>query len=1231
MFRRVVALWLSLSLALVALVVLEAPVQAHQPSVVAPSAGLMPSAVPSAITPNVDDTNGAVWSVAQVGNTLVVGGTFTSVGNQPHVNLAAFNATTGALSSSFSPSTNGQVYSVLPGPNDHTVYVAGQFTQVNGQPAQFLSLLDTGTGQIVSSFVPPVFNFGMIRDMVKVGNRLYVAGFFTKAGGKAHGGLVSLNATTGALDSFMNVQLAGHHNNTGQGAQGYVGPWALDASPDGKRLVVIGNFRTADGLPRDQVVMIDIDGAGAVVDPRWATLRYAPYCFNFAFDSYVRGVSFSPDGSYLVINATGGGVRGTLCDASARFETASTGTSLEPTWVDESGGDTVWGVTITDTAVFIGGHNRWNNNPLGSDRAEPGAVPRPGMAALDPVSGRPFTWNPGHNPLGDAVYAYLATDKGLWMGYDSNWIGNTKYRRQKIAFFPYAGGGTVASTTLGKLPGTVYLGNNSSNGPSNVLYRVDSGGPAVDASDGGPDWAEDSGANPSPYQNHQSNAADWGPVPKVTSAVPTSTPRSIFDHERWSPTDSPPMNYSFPVVTGTHVTVRLYFANRCTCTSLEGQRHFDVSLNGSTVLDNYDIVKDVGDQTGTMKSFGVTSPGSVDLSFTHRPGGENPLINGIEIINDDVSPPPAPTDNLSAVAFDGTSASAPQPVSGTSIPWGQTRGAFTVGNKLFYGSSDGSLYQAPVSGSTIGTPTKVDPYHDPVWAGVDSHDGTTFDGNSPQLYSQLPSVTGMFYSGGRLYFTMSGESSLRSAWFSPDSGIVDQIESTVSSSVDFSKAGGMFLSGNTLYYVNKTDKGLYSVAFNGGAVTGPATLVNGPSTGGVNWTNRSMFFTASPPAPANQPPTASFTSNCTSGGCAFDASASSDSDGSIVSYSWNFGDGSGAGTGVTTSHNYSAAGTYSVKLTVTDNSGASTTQTNSVTVANQKPTAAFLSSCAAGVCSFDASSSSDPDGTIASYSWDFGDGGSGTGQTPNHTFAATGTYSVKLTVTDNGGATGTVTKSVSVTVAPPTGGTIAFVGASHSGPGATLTKSVTIPVSAKAGDTALLVFTQTAGASWAGPGSGWTLVGTPLTNSTITSTAWVKSLTTADLGSSVTMTSPSYTKAVLGLGVYSGVSASNPVDAFARVGDAGQTNHTSPTVTASAGDWLVTFWTDKSPDVSSYVAPAGVTQRDTAIDNGTSGRYSELLADSNGPVSAGPAGGLTATTDTVSGRGIMWTVALKVA
>jgi PKD repeat protein len=88
-------------------------------------------------------------------------------------------------------------------------------------------------------------------------------------------------------------------------------------------------------------------------------------------------------------------------------------------------------------------------------------------------------------------------------------------------------------------------------------------------------------------------------------------------------------------------------------------------------------------------------------------------------------------------------------------------------------------------------------------------------------------------------------------------------------------------------------------------------------------------------------------------------------------------------------------------------------------VANAAPTAAFTSSAAGLVVSVDGSTSADADGRVASYAWEFGDGGTGTGATASHTYAAAGTYQVELTVTDDKGATGSVTRAVTVTAPQP--------------------------------------------------------------------------------------------------------------------------------------------------------------------------------------------------------------------
>jgi hypothetical protein len=93
---------------------------------------------------------------------------------------------------------------------------------------------------------------------------------------------------------------------------------------------------------------------------------------------------------------------------------------------------------------------------------------------------------------------------------------------------------------------------------------------------------------------------------------------------------------------------------------------------------------------------------------------------------------------------------------------------------------------------------------------------------------------------------------------------------------------------------------------------------------------------------------------------------------------------------------------------------------------NVPPTASFTFSCTDLACAFDGSGSIDPDGTITGYTWDFGDGATALGAQASHSYAAAGTYSVTLSVTDDGGATATATATVTVSTAANIAPTASF-------------------------------------------------------------------------------------------------------------------------------------------------------------------------------------------------------------
>jgi PKD repeat protein len=138
----------------------------------------------------------------------------------------------------------------------------------------------------------------------------------------------------------------------------------------------------------------------------------------------------------------------------------------------------------------------------------------------------------------------------------------------------------------------------------------------------------------------------------------------------------------------------------------------------------------------------------------------------------------------------------------------------------------------------------------------------------------------------------------------------------------------------------------------------------------------------------------------------FDGSASADPNDDPLTYSWDFGDGA-TGTGVAPTHSYAAAGTYTVSLvvndTLLDSAIATTTAEIVIPPANREPTANAggpYSGDTGATITFDGSASSDPDGDALSYAWDFGDGMTGTGVAPTHSYTAAGNYTVSLVVND---------------------------------------------------------------------------------------------------------------------------------------------------------------------------------------------------------------------------------------
>lgn len=177
----------------------------------------------------------------------------------------------------------------------------------------------------------------------------------------------------------------------------------------------------------------------------------------------------------------------------------------------------------------------------------------------------------------------------------------------------------------------------------------------------------------------------------------------------------------------------------------------------------------------------------------------------------------------------------------------------------------------------------------------------------------------------------------------------------------------------------------------------------------------------SPPA-VNQAPVSSFTYSCNDLLCDFSSTAQ-DEDGSISVTHWTLSDGSSSYDSAF-QHEFSSPGSYVVTLTVADNEGLENASSQTIEVTappvNQVPVAAFSYSCVDLDCSF-SSVSSDIDGVIVSYDWDFGDGNAyqNSSSVLDYSYAQEGSYLVTLTVTDDAGTEASVSQVVTVNAPQP--------------------------------------------------------------------------------------------------------------------------------------------------------------------------------------------------------------------
>ncbi|MGN6302728.1 MAG: hypothetical protein ACTHN8_16720 [Angustibacter sp.] len=388
-------------------------------------------------------------------------------------NLMRFNAITHAVDKSFKPQlfrTAGRVDDAsvlgLAATADGTgLYVSGRFLQVSsgpGQPAvtrRGLVLLDAETGAVRTSFDAKVCAGGggcMVSDVRLVAGRsLWIGGDFTRVAGVARTALASLNPTTGALTSAVNLNVSGRAVST-------TGTKVVKIKPDpsSTRAVILGNFTSVDGRTREEVAMVDVDptdGSSPGVDAWYAPKNMHAAVVNCNKKMYwPRDADWSPDGStwYLVGSGGGGGhPYPAPCDALTSWASDSN-PDATPIGYNHTEIDTILSVCVVGRWAYLGGHFK----SLNQERRLNGVLARPpagqvnethyGLGVVD-VSPKTFLavtdWNhtdqTGRGAGWGAVLCVPGPGSqggGVYFGGDAP-VVNGDHRILRLAYFPSAG------------------------------------------------------------------------------------------------------------------------------------------------------------------------------------------------------------------------------------------------------------------------------------------------------------------------------------------------------------------------------------------------------------------------------------------------------------------------------------------------------------------------------------------------------------------------------------------------------------------------------------------------------------------------------------------------------------------------------------------------------------------------------------------------------------------------
>jgi len=953
-----------------------------------------PSGLPATVSADPLPTvqiDGVAWGEVVVGNTVYVTGSFanarpagtpaSSPSRVARANLLAYDITTGTLITAFNHPLNGQGRAITASPDGRTLYVAGDFTTVDGVTHNRIASfsITTAAGVLDAGFTASLN--GSARTVTASNTAVYVGGSFTSANGNGRNRLAAYSSASALL-------------GWNPGANALVS--AMTLAPDGMRVVVGGGFTTLAGQTRLGIGAVLTTGAGA------------PWSDSFPIKDYGSSsniTSLSADGTNVYgtgyYYTSGGNFEG-------RF--AANPTTGEIVWMNSCHGDSYDAVPIGNV-LYSAGHQHDCSDMGSFSQDDPGVfdsthhfLAAETTFATGTLRAPIFTG--GNGQPGPRYFDFSGQPSGTQLQWDPGLTAGTYTGQSQAAWtvagnagylavggeFPTANGtaqqGLVRYAIRSAAPNRI--GPTAVTAPTAVSQRADT----LRVS-----WRAAADQDNSDLTYELLRDGGTTPITTVTYSG------SFWQRPMLGFTDT-------SVAAGSTHTYRIrvsdLLGNSVTSAASAAATVGSAAVPSYTEMVRADGATDLWRLSETGGSTAVDSAGFADMTtraaVTFGAAGPIPgqgtaaSFTGAVISTPGPTPPPGfppfpPTitsDSVAATAGDAiplssytleawvrTTSTSGGAVLSDSLytPTPDGRQSPTM-DRLLYFANDGTVHFGMFSNNANQSIGSTTPYNDGTWhllTATAGPSGALLYVDGAQVAANAALRDGAVFFG---HWRLGGDSFL--GWPNPPTS--------------------GYLAGS-----------IANVAVYPSVLSTPKIQAHFQAAGGT----------------VNVPPTATFTSNCATSGCTFNAAGSQDSDGTIAGYAWDFGDGA-TGSGQTPAHTY-AAGTYRVTLTVTDNGGASGTFSASVTVptspTNTPPTAAFTSNCTDLACTFTGTGSSDPDGTIAGYTWDFGDGGTATAASPAHSYSTAGTYTVTLTVTDNGGATGTDTHTVSPT--SPVGGLFA--------------------------------------------------------------------------------------------------------------------------------------------------------------------------------------------------------------